>query len=932
MTGNEHTSEDVVRLLEACLDAKERGGEPAVEALLATRPEYAAAVRTRMDALSRAGLLEGNDGAELPERLGDFRLIERIGSGGMGVVYLAEQESLGRRVALKLVHPEHLFFPGARERFQREVEAVARLEHPGITPVYVVGEASGVPYFAMEHVAGASLDQVLTALRGRRPENLTSADLFKALPECAPTAGTPLPESWVDVCFSLAVQITDAVMHAHERGVLHRDIKPSNIMLTPSGRLRLLDFGLARSEGDARITRSGSVLGSLPYMAPEQVRGETGRIGPQTDVYAVGVTLYELLTLRPAYWSETTERTRQRVLDGRPVAIERLNSAVPWDAETVCRTAMDFDPAQRYPTMAAFSDDLNRFLRREPIQARRPGRGLRLRRWVQRQPALATGLVLGAFVVIGGPVAYAMQSEAARAEISIAYDAEAVQRQRAETGFKAAIGAIDKMLAAATDADLVRTPAGDAVRRRMLESTRDMSEDLLDPEVTRPDLILRVAEVQQKLAELHAELGSSGPAKHAARAAVETASRLGPGVPGGEELLFSTRMSLIEVLIQSNELKEAVERSNALLADLGAPGLTGLVERQRQLWMGRAWRGLGRLRMVNGDIDGSLEASRLAIEAYEQVVDDETEPETLIRFAGTLESAGYIGGFHGRDPNYAALFERGIELRRRVAATTEDGPHVQFGLGAAQGRWAHVEFKLKRWPAGIVRAREASQTLTRLADEFPLRPKYTGALLDNLFRLGYALVRNGELDAGIVALRAGLERAEAAAAVPQAVLEMTFQVAIISATLGAELGRAERVAEAEPLWQRSLEAWTKLIHQPSPNPGHLIQVGTFYDNWARFQHRNGQHDKAMRLAEQACAYHRRAHKRTGLQVLVGRLGKSLSLMAAIEVARGDHDAAVRRLEEAVLEAKAPLELLTDEVFEPIAEREDYQALLRSLPR
>src|SRR5262245_28550165 len=173
------------------------------------------------------GLLRAASKSELPERLGDFRLIRALGSGGMGVVYLANQESLGREVAIKLIRPENLYFPGARERFQREVEAVARLKHPGIVPVYTVGEEAGVPYFAMEHIDGCSLEDVLRLVKTEPPERLTGRDLARA---CG-AQGTPFGAGWVEAAFHLIAQVADALEHAHRAGVIHRDIKPTNIMI-----------------------------------------------------------------------------------------------------------------------------------------------------------------------------------------------------------------------------------------------------------------------------------------------------------------------------------------------------------------------------------------------------------------------------------------------------------------------------------------------------------------------------------------------------------------------------------------------------------------------------------------------------------------------------------------------------------------------------
>jgi WD40 repeat protein/serine/threonine protein kinase len=417
-------AERIEELIFECLEAMEAEGSAALERACTRHPALAAVLRQRIHALQSTGLIRQRDADEpFPERLGEFRLLRRLGGGGMGVVYLAMQESLGREVALKLIRPEHLYFDGSRKRFQREVEACARLTHPSIVPVYVVGEAQGIPYFAMERIEGASLAEVLAQLAGRDPAELSGADLARALlgamgrpapePPLAPLA--PLFEgSWINAVARVAMQVADALAHAHGRGIVHRDIKPSNVMLTPAGRVLLLDFGLAQSEGALRLTRSGSALGSLLYMPPEIVKGSVKDTSSLSDIYSLGVTLYELLTLHPPYQGEDAEATRRRILAGAPRSPRALNRSVPWDVETVCVTAMALEPERRYASVEALGRDLRNVLELKPIEARRPGLMLRIRRAAQRNPTGALALLLLFVLVIVVPSAFALHQRAAR--------------------------------------------------------------------------------------------------------------------------------------------------------------------------------------------------------------------------------------------------------------------------------------------------------------------------------------------------------------------------------------------------------------------------------------------------------------------------------------------------------------------------------------
>ncbi|MEZ5964175.1 MAG: protein kinase [Planctomycetota bacterium] len=412
----------VDRLVARCLEAPDCERTELAARLAGEHPDLATELARRLRALAAFGL-DGHATAPepplvggIPEVLGDFRLGTRLGGGGMGVVYLAEQLSVARRVALKLVRPELLLFPGARERFQREVEAVGRLQHPGIVAVHTVGEASGVPFFAMEKVDGCSAAELIADLRARRAEQPSGA---RAADFVASRSGVPITTSgraffdqdWVSLCLDVAQQVAEALEHAHARGVVHRDVKPSNIMLTADGRARLIDFGVSSREGSDRdgdkMTRTGAAVGSLPYMSPEQVEGRA--LDARTDVYSLGVTLYELLTLQDAFYGQSYEDVRRLVLEARPRPIRSLNSRVSWEAEVVCATAMAPEPERRYASAAALARDLEAVRTHRPIAARPAGPWRRLRRVVRRNPSRAAlvgvlALAVPAVTGLGGYV------------------------------------------------------------------------------------------------------------------------------------------------------------------------------------------------------------------------------------------------------------------------------------------------------------------------------------------------------------------------------------------------------------------------------------------------------------------------------------------------------------------------------------------------
>ena len=305
-----------------------------------------------------------------------FELMEKLGEGGMGVVYLARQTGLNRLVAVKMIRGGSGARPDHFARFRIEAEAVARLRHPNIIQIHDIGEVDGLPFVSLELLEGGSLDDRL---------------------EGTPQAGRQAAE--------LMATLARAVQVAHDAGIVHRDLKPSNVLFTEDGTPKITDFGLAkRLESDSKQTESGQIMGSPSYMAPEQARGHAKDVGPPADVYALGAILYEMLTGRPPFKGESPIETVRQVIDDELIPPSRLVPRIARDLETICLKCLNKEPTRRYESARALAEDLERYGNGETIHARRTSVLERAVKWARRRPAAAalTGLAimtsLGLFV------------------------------------------------------------------------------------------------------------------------------------------------------------------------------------------------------------------------------------------------------------------------------------------------------------------------------------------------------------------------------------------------------------------------------------------------------------------------------------------------------------------------------------------------------
>ena len=452
-----------------------------------------------------------------------YDLLGELGRGGMGVVYQARDQNLKRTVALKMILSGAHASDEDMQRFQIEAEAVAKLQHPNIVQIYEVSEHEGRPYIALEFADGGSLGEKIA---GKPQDEQESAQLIETL------AG--------------------AMQLAHENDIIHRDLKPANILLTADGEPRITDFGLAkRMDEDSNQTKSGAVMGTPSYMAPEQAGGKSDTLGPATDTYALGAILYHMLTGRPPFQAATQLDTIMQVLTEEPVAPRKLNPVLTVDLETICLKCLEKDAHRRYGSAAALGEDLRRFLAGEPILARPVTVVERSWKWAKRRPAVAgmiSVIALALISLIAGGLWYNAQlqdslvlAETRRVEAQLAQAKEEKQRKLAEQNFELAREAVDKYMTDVSQSELLNAPNMGKLRNKLLEGALDFYTKFSEQDSSDLNIQVRLAEAYRGAAAVQYATGEYEEAKRLYQNAVTIYETL-QAEPGTRKAAFMFRI------------------------------------------------------------------------------------------------------------------------------------------------------------------------------------------------------------------------------------------------------------------------------------------------------------------------------------------------------------------------------------------------------
>ena len=742
----------LIAALEEYLHAIEEGRRPNRRRFLEAHAEIADALAPCLDGLDfvarthdqfasdmRPEAGEDDDPTRLAgQMLGDFRIRRRIGRGGMGVVYEAEQRSLGRRVALKVLPFGATLDPRQRLRFQTEAQAAAHLHHPNIVTVYSVGCEEETPYYAMEYVDGMSLAAVVRRLRreagievSKGPSADGSDGNWTEWPDFVPQPTTS--EEYVRFAARLAKGAAEALDHAHSLGILHRDVKPANLMLDGRGQVRLTDFGLARVAGtgaDVDVTHTGDLVGTLRYMSPEQARGGHGVVDHRTDVYSLGVTLYELLTLYPAVPGRDREEILRRIAYEDPIPPRRLNSAVPRDLETIVLKAMAKEPERRYDSAEGLADDLQRFLDDRPITARRPGPVERLSRWSRRhRNVVIAASVLGLLALIG--------VTADAVVVSQAYRAQSIQRERAERNLELAIQALDRICLQVAESRFGRDPKREQEDRELIRSALDFFDQLSGRNLDSPTARSSTALAYGRVGDLRARLGQRDSAQEAYDRAIHLLQGLRaqfPGSPKFTEDLATTllrRGNLLRQLYRFQEAEGTITSVFNLRPPIGTEGPRGPCCRTHEA---AALNDLGVMYVEMNGVHRAEACFVRALSLQRQLGAAESgAPEGLRRqYAETRNNLGGVLLLHSGRRSAEEEFRGALSVFRELAALHPEDPTYREKEAVCAGNLGSVLTTTGRHREALDQFLAALAIQDRFVAESPNIPAYRHALARTL--------------------------------------------------------------------------------------------------------------------------------------------------------------------------------------------------------
>lgn len=873
-------AEDLTRRCQA-------GERPTVEEYVARHPEMADELRAVLPAILMMEEIKPRREepspksaavAPMPDRIGEYRLIREIGRGGMGIVYEAEQEALGRRVALKVLLPHLLTNERLRARFRREAKAMARLHHTNIVPVFGVGEQDGQCFYVMQLIQGRELDRTDNTPLTDRTRSLEGSLPIASSETSANREKSTLPmQSCRDIA-RIGCQVADALAYAHGMGVLHRDIKPSNLMLDEHGAVWVTDFGVAKILEETNLTQSGDIVGTLRFMPPERFTGQSDARG---DIYSLGITQYELLAGRPAFPNTSPQELIYHISHNNLPSMRTNDRDIPTDLETIVLKAAARDPAHRYQTADELGEDLRRFLADRPILARRASHLERAVRWSRRNPAIA-GLTAAAFVLllaitVISAVAY-FQTAAANRETESALLAEQNQREQAEGIATVSLEALARVYdrfaptrlvatAQTTDEQGVPLPAPSLPPEAaaLLDDLLLSYERIARSAGEFPRLFTQAAEANHRIGDIRQRLGRTEAACDAYRLAIDLYSRLPADADDPVASTKSARAAIelgraLRGLQKIEESDQSIK--NAIQALAGAP--ESIRQRPENRYeLARAYYLLGQRDMLRSPPMGSPppgrgrrgsplrpegdQPTRQAISLLEELVAKSPSVREYRHLLACCyrdaQGPPHPGGqARGLDP------DRGIGLLRQLVKDFPKVPDYRLDLCEALAGSGPPDRSNSN---DTERMQEAIDLSSALVAEYPSIPDYKAAQGRYLDRLGMKLLRAGEYDEAQKVYREAIILQGQLAKLYPDVIAYGFWLCLIERSLGEALANKGELSEAKAYLKSATERAESLRKKAPHLTGFRPFLGMAYRDLSDILSRTGEAEPAAKAKAKA---------------------------------------------------------------------------------